>query len=125
MNSLLITLIFTSFAINQGAMAQSRLLDGVKRNPDEAKSICQNFRELNKKNIELNSIIKKLDFVIVDFGGAKKIKGLYIIYRELSNRGFDDRLYQDVIDIALAQKPFADHLQPIFQNYRVESLFLP
>ena len=51
MNSLLITLIFTSVAINQEAMAQSRLLEGVKNNPDEANSICQNFRELNKENI--------------------------------------------------------------------------
>ena len=51
MNGLLITLIFTSIAINQEAMAQSRLLEGVKNNPDEAKSICQSFRELNKENI--------------------------------------------------------------------------
>ena len=51
MNGLLITLIFTSFGIIQGAIAQSRLLEGVKRNPDEAKSICESFRELNKKNI--------------------------------------------------------------------------
>ena len=55
MNSLLITLIFTSFAINQDAMAQSRLLDGVKRNPDEAKSICKSFRNLNKENISAGS----------------------------------------------------------------------
>ena len=55
MNSLLITLIFTSFAINQDAMAQSRLLDGVKRNPDEAKSICKSFRYLNKENISAGS----------------------------------------------------------------------
>ena len=55
MNSLLITLIFTSFAINQDAMAQSRLLDGVKRNPEEAKSICKNFRNLNKENISASS----------------------------------------------------------------------
>ena len=55
MNGLLITLIFTSFGINQGVMAQSRLLEGVKRNPDEAKSICENFRELNKKNISAGS----------------------------------------------------------------------
>ena len=55
MNGLLITLIFTSFAINQGAMAQSRLLEDVKRNPDEAKSICQNFKELNKNNISAGS----------------------------------------------------------------------
>ena len=55
MNSLLITLIFTSFAISQDAMAQSRLLESVKRNPDEAKSICKSFRELNKKNVSAGS----------------------------------------------------------------------
>ena len=55
MNGLLITLIFTSFGINQGAMAQSRLLEGVKRNPDEAKSICKSFRELNKEKISAGS----------------------------------------------------------------------
>ena len=55
MNGLLITLIFTSFGINQFAMAQSRLLEGVKRNPDEAKSICENFRELNRENISATS----------------------------------------------------------------------
>ena len=55
MNGLLFTLIFTSFAINQNAMAQSRLLEGVKRNPDEAKSICKSFRELNKENISSGS----------------------------------------------------------------------
>tara|TARA_B100000965_G_C19292940_1_gene626668 strand:- start:176 stop:445 length:270 start_codon:yes stop_codon:yes gene_type:complete len=55
MNALLVTLIFTSFAINQEALAQSRLLENVKRNPDEARSICQNFRELNKKDISAGS----------------------------------------------------------------------
>ncbi len=55
MNSLLITLIFSSFAINQEAMAQSRLLEGVKKNPDEAKSICKSFRELNEENISAGS----------------------------------------------------------------------
>ena len=55
MNGLLFTLIFTSFAINQNAMAQSRLLEGVKRNPDEAESICKSFRELNKENISSGS----------------------------------------------------------------------
>ena len=55
MNGLLITLIFASFAINQEAMAQSRLLEDVKKNPEEAKSICQDFRELNKKNISASS----------------------------------------------------------------------
>ncbi len=55
MNGLLIALIFTSFTFNQEAIAQSRLLEDVKRNPDEAKSICQNFRELNKNNISAGS----------------------------------------------------------------------
>ena len=55
MNVLVITLIFTSFAINQKAMAQSTLLEDVKRNPDEAKSICQSFRELNNENISAGS----------------------------------------------------------------------
>ena len=54
MNSLLVTLIFT-FTINQNAMAQSRLLESVKRNPDEAKSICKSFRELNKENVSAAS----------------------------------------------------------------------
>ena len=55
MNALLIALMFTSFALNQELMAQSRLLESVKRNPDEAKSICQSFRELNKKNVSASS----------------------------------------------------------------------
>ena len=55
MKGLLFTLIFTSIGISQGAMAQSRLLEGVKRNPDEAKSICESFRELNKENISASS----------------------------------------------------------------------
>ncbi len=55
MNGLLILLIFASVAINQEVMAQSRLLDGVKRNPGEAKSICENFRALNKQKISAYS----------------------------------------------------------------------
>ncbi len=55
MNACLITLLFATLTINQEAMAQSRLLEDVKKNPDEAKSICQNFKELNKKNISAGS----------------------------------------------------------------------
>ena len=55
MNGLLITLIFTSLGISLDAIAQSRLLEGVKRNPVEAKSICASFRELNKQNISAGS----------------------------------------------------------------------
>ena len=42
-------------SINHELIAQSRILEGVKRNPDEAKSICQNFRKLNEKNISASS----------------------------------------------------------------------
>ncbi len=55
MNALLITLILTSFAINQEAMAQSRLLEDVKKNPEQANSICKDFKELNKNNISAGS----------------------------------------------------------------------
>ncbi len=55
MNRFLITLMYSFFLFNQEAMAQSRLLEGVKRNPDEAKLICKSFRELNKKNISAGS----------------------------------------------------------------------
>ena len=55
MNGLLITIIFTSFGISQDVMAQSRILESVKRNPDEAKSICESFRDLNKENISAGS----------------------------------------------------------------------
>ncbi len=55
MIGLLITLIISSFAVNQESMAQSRLLEDVKRNPGEAKNICQSFKELNKQNISASS----------------------------------------------------------------------
>ena len=57
MNVLLIALIFASISLNQESKAQSRLLEGVKRNPDEAKSICQYFRKLNKEKISAGSQI--------------------------------------------------------------------
>ena len=62
MKGLVISLILMFPAINLEAMAQSRLLEDVKRNPDEAKSICQNFRKFNKKNISAGSVqsIKKI-----------------------------------------------------------------
>ena len=84
MNGLLITLIFSLFAINQNLMAQSRLLENVKRNPDEAKSICKNFRDLNKDNVSAGSLesiqkisiqknISKVDAEIL----SMYIRGLY------------------------------------------------
>tara|TARA_Y100001968_G_C18784540_1_gene448282 strand:- start:15 stop:284 length:270 start_codon:yes stop_codon:yes gene_type:complete len=62
MKDLVISFIFMFLAINQEVIAQSRLLEDVKRNPYEAKSICQNFRKLNKNNISASSTqtIKKI-----------------------------------------------------------------
>ena len=80
MNSLLITLIFTSFAINQNAMAQSRLLEGVKNNPDEAQSICKSFRELNKKNVSSSSptSIQKISIQKNISEGDAEILSMYV-----------------------------------------------
>ena len=52
---LLITLLFSTFAIDKEAMAQSTLLEDVKRNPNEAKSICKDFMELNRNDISASS----------------------------------------------------------------------
>ena len=80
MNGLLITLIFTSFGISQGAMAQSRLLEGVKRNPDEAKSMCETFRELNKENISAGSqkSIQKISLQKNISEGDAEILSMYV-----------------------------------------------
>ena len=80
MNSLLITLIFTSFVFNQDAMAQSRLLGGVKRNPNEAKSICESFRKLNKENISAGSqkSIQKISIQKNISEGDAEILSMYV-----------------------------------------------
>ena len=80
MNGLLITLIFASFGISQGAIAQSRLLEGVKRNPDEAKSICESFRELNKENISAVSqkSIQKISIQKNISEGDAEILSMYV-----------------------------------------------
>ena len=80
MNGLLITLIFASFGINQGVMAQSRLLEGVKRNPDEEKSICESFRKLNKENISAGSqkSIQKISIQKNISEGDAEILSMYV-----------------------------------------------
>ena len=80
MNGLLITLIFASFGIYQGVMAQSRLLEGVKRNPDEAKSICESFRKLNKENISAGSqkSIQKISIQKNISEGDAEILSMYV-----------------------------------------------
>ena len=80
MNGLLITLIFASFGINQGVIAQSRLLESVKRNPDEAKSICESFRKLNKENISAGSqkSIQKISIQKNISEGDAEILSMYV-----------------------------------------------
>ena len=80
MNSLLITLVFTLFGISQNVMAQSRLLEGVKRNPDEAKSICESFRKLNKENISAGSqkSIQKISIQKNISEGDAEILSMYV-----------------------------------------------
>ena len=80
MNSLLITLVFTLFGISQNVMAQSRLLEGVKRNPDEAKSMCESFRELNKENISAGSqkSIQKISIQKNISEGDAEILSMYV-----------------------------------------------
>ena len=80
MNGLIITLILTSFGTSQGVMAQSRLLEGVKRNPDEAKSICESFRKLNKENISAGSqkSIQKISIQKNISEGDAEILSMYV-----------------------------------------------
>tara|TARA_Y100001968_G_C19017002_1_gene553311 strand:- start:162 stop:431 length:270 start_codon:yes stop_codon:yes gene_type:complete len=52
---ILICIIVSSISFGQEVFAQSKLLEGVKRNPGEAKSICKKFRELNENNISASS----------------------------------------------------------------------
>ena len=42
--------------------SQSNLLESVKKNPDEAKNICNKFREFNSKGISASSD-KAIDYV--------------------------------------------------------------
>ena len=43
------------FALAPRVLAQSNLLENVKRNPQEAKTLCQRFRNLNSKGISASS----------------------------------------------------------------------
>jgi len=42
-------------AFTPGALAQSSLLENVKRNPKEAQALCNQFRSLNTKGISSSS----------------------------------------------------------------------
>ena len=48
--------IFFLFSISLNpVLSQSNLLESVKKNPDEAKNICNKFREFNSKGISASS----------------------------------------------------------------------
>ena len=50
MKVLLFTLFLFSNSLNP-VLSQSNLLESVKKNPGEAKNICNKFRELNSKGV--------------------------------------------------------------------------
>ena len=54
MRSFLFLLFLFSNSLNP-VLSQSNLLETVKKNPGEAKNICNKFRELNSKGISANS----------------------------------------------------------------------
>ena len=54
MKSLLFILFLFSNSLNP-VFSQSNLLESVKKNPSEAKNICDKFREFNSKGISASS----------------------------------------------------------------------
>ncbi len=48
-------IIMTAFASAPIAWAQSKLLESVKQNPQEAVALCSEFRELNSQGISASS----------------------------------------------------------------------
>ena len=54
MKSLLFILFLFSNSLNP-VLSQSSLLESVKKNPGEAKNICNQFREFNSKGISASS----------------------------------------------------------------------
>ena len=54
MKSLLFILFLFSNSLNP-VLSQSNLLESVKKNPGQAKNICEKFREFNSKGISASS----------------------------------------------------------------------
>jgi len=54
MKPLLFLLFLFSYSLNP-VFSQSNLLESVKKNPNEARSFCNKFREFNKKGISASS----------------------------------------------------------------------
>ena len=51
----LTALILITFATAPGANAQSKLLESVKSNPEEARKLCNHFKSLNSQGISASS----------------------------------------------------------------------
>ncbi len=51
----LTAIIICVFSSTGVVLAQSNLLETVKRNPEEAKLLCKQFRDMNSKGISINS----------------------------------------------------------------------
>ncbi len=70
-----------SIAITQGVCAQSNLLENVKRNPEESRVLCEQFRSLNSKGISassqeaINSISRQKNLSTTD----AEILSIYVI----------------------------------------------
>lgn len=66
------SLLFLSLATSPIALAQSTLLENVKNNPEEARSMCRQFKALNSQGISANSpqainkVAKQLNLTIPD-----------------------------------------------------------
>ncbi len=69
------------FASTHGVLAQSNLLESVKKNPDEAKALCNQLKILNSKGISssskeaLNQISKERNLNSTD----AEILSIYVI----------------------------------------------
>ncbi len=65
-------LILMVFATAPGAKAQSKLLESVKSNPEEARKLCNHFKALNSQGISASSkqaisdVAKKRDLNTLD-----------------------------------------------------------
>ena len=77
----LAALILATASYAEPAQAQSKLLESVKRNPEEATALCKTFRDLNAKGISatsqesLNRTSKKRNLSQID----SEILSIYVI----------------------------------------------
>ena len=51
----ILSLILIAFSVSPYAKAQSALLESVKRNPEEARFLCKQFKDLNSQGVSISS----------------------------------------------------------------------